>query len=311
MKVIFAGTPELAVPCLQALIDSEHEICAAYTQPDRPAGRGRKLQQSPVKTLALANNIAVEQPDNFKSEQDVQTLQAYNADIMVVIAYGLLLPDTVLNSFKFGCINPHVSLLPKWRGAAPIQRAIEAGDRTTGVTLIQMDAGWDTGPMLAKTELDIHDNDTSQSIHDKLAIRSAELLIAALPKIADGSIEPIKQDDAASSHAKKLSKAEAKIDWHNTAKQIDQKIRAFNPWPVCYCNFNDKIMRVWQAKVIDNNNKNDSPGKIIAASKEGIDIACEQGVLRLLEIQLPGNKRISTRDFFNAMGQQLIDVVLN
>lgn len=306
MKIVFAGTPDLATPCLQALLDSEHDVVAVYSQPDRPAGRGRQLQQSPVKQLALQHNLPVEQPLNFKDPADIETLRDYGADLMVVIAYGLLLPTAVLEAFPFGCINPHVSLLPKWRGAAPIQRAIEAGDTETGVTLIQMDQGWDTGDMLGKKSIAISPTDTSQIIHDKLADVAADLLIETLPRIFDGTVERITQNDALSSHAKKLSKAEAEIDWHSTATNVHNKVRAFNPWPVCYGHFNGEIMRVWQTEVVDETKQHATPGSIVGASKHGIDVACGTGVIRLLELQLPGNKRIRGGDFFNAKGKALI-----
>src|SRR3990167_1885892 len=309
MKIVFAGTPDLAVPCLQALLHSEHEVCAVYTQPDRPAGRGQKLQQSPVKQLALANHIPVLQPESFKSDADFSTLKNYQADLMVVIAYGLLLPERVLNIFPLGCVNPHVSLLPKWRGAAPIERAIEAGDTKTGVTLIQMDTGWDTGDMLAQQSIPIHNQDTSQHIHDQLATVAAELLIQTLPKIKKNSLAPQKQDHRISTHAKKLSKAEAKINWHMNATVLHNKIRAFNPWPVCFCDFNDDVLRIWSTEVIDDTS-NALPGTIINASKLGIDVACHEGILRLLEIQLPGSKRLSASDFFNARGKQLVGLQL-
>jgi len=275
------------------------EVVAAYTQPDRPAGRGKKLQPSAVKSLALEHAIPVEQPQNFKSEDALATLAAYNADVMVVVAYGLLLPQAVLDTPKLGCINVHGSLLPRWRGAAPIQRAIWAGDTETGVTIMQMDAGLDTGPMLMKTTLPISATDTSASLYNKLAGIGPSTLVAALHQLAKGELPATRQDDSAANYAKKLSKDEAAIDWQQDADFIERCIRAFNPWPGTEFYCGEHRVKVWQAEVLATTS--DAPaGTVLAASKDGIDIQCGTNVLRLLQLQPPGKKPMSCQDILNS-----------
>lgn len=304
MRIVFAGTPDFAAKHLAALIAANNlDVVAVYTQPDRPAGRGKKLQPSAVKSLALAHNLPVEQPVNFKSEDAVATLTAYNADVMVVVAYGLLLPQVVLDTPRLGCINVHGSLLPRWRGAAPIQRAIWAGDTVTGVTIMQMDAGLDTGPMLSRVELPIQTDDTSASIYEKLATIGPEALVDALNKLSAGLLSPEAQSDSEATYAKKLSKEEATIDWQNEAAFIERCIRAFNPWPGTEFYAGEHRVKVWQARVLTADLVTESPAKagiVLAANKDGIDIQCGEGVLRLLSLQPPGKKPMACQDLLNS-----------
>lgn len=306
LRIIYAGTPDFSVAALRVLIESPHKVIAVYTQPDRPAGRGRDLQMSPVKQEALMHEIPVYQPVSLKDEQAQQQLKALNADLMVVTAYGLLLPPEVLHAPRLGCINIHASLLPRWRGAAPIQRAILAGDKKTGITIMQMDEGLDTGDMLAVAECEISADDTGSSLHDKLMSLGAETLLSVLPGIADQTQQRVKQNDADACYASKLNKAEAKINWSQSAEEIERAIRAYNSWPVAYCEYekNNKPakLRLWQAQLIENeNNTADSmPGKVIAESASGIDVATGDGILRITEIQAEGKRRMSVSDFLNA-----------
>ncbi len=299
LKIIFAGTPDFSVPPLRALLESEHQVVAVYTQPDRPSGRGRKLAASPVKQLALAEDIPVRQPKNFRDEEELERLASLRADLMVVVAYGLILPQRVLDAPRLGCINIHASLLPRWRGAAPIQRAILAGDAETGVTIMQMEAGLDTGPMLLKHHCPIGSEETAGSLHDRLSKMGAEALLAALPGIADGSLQPQVQDDALACYADKLDKAEAQIDWKRSALELDRQVRAFNPWPVAQTIYQDKMLRIWESMPLDDGAEA-SPGKVIATGREGIDVATGDGVLRILSLQLPGKKAQPASAFLNA-----------
>ncbi|WP_026970617.1 methionyl-tRNA formyltransferase [Aliagarivorans marinus] len=299
LRIIFAGTPDFAARHLQALLDSEHDVIAVYSQPDRPAGRGKKLQASPVKQLAVDANVPVYQPENFKSQEAKDELAALNADLMVVVAYGLLLPKAVLDTPRLGCINVHGSLLPRWRGAAPIQRSIWAGDSDTGVTIMQMDEGLDTGDMLLLDSLPIESNDTSASLYEKLAATGPIALLKALEGISDGSIQAVKQDDEQANYAKKLSKQEARIDWRQDAAFIERCVRAFNPWPVSYFTLQDQNIKLWQSSVAEYQG-DAAPGTIISADKQGIIVATGQQALRLESLQIPGKKAMAAADLLNA-----------
>ena len=299
LKVIFAGTPDFAARALEALLTTDHRLVAVYTQPDRPAGRGRKVQFSPVKQLALDHGIEVRQPKTLKDAAAQQELADLDADLMVVVAYGLLLPQAVLDAPRLGCINIHASLLPRWRGAAPIQRAILAGDRETGVTIMQMEAGLDTGPMLTVLKTPIHEGETGGSLHDRLAELGAEALLASLPGLRDGSLGAEPQDDALANYANKLDKQEARIDWRQSAEQIDRQVRAFNPWPVAQCLYGDKAMRIWSSECLAGGD-NGSPGQVVETGKSFIDVATGEGVLRIIELQMPGKRAMSAGDFLNA-----------
>ncbi len=297
LKVVFAGTPDFAAKHLQALLDSQHKVVAVYTQPDRPAGRGKKLQASPVKQLASDANIAVYQPKSLKDAEAQQTLASIDFDIMVVVAYGLILPKAVLDIPRLGCINVHGSLLPQWRGAAPIQRAIWAGDKTTGVTIMNMDIGLDTGDMLLKSEIAITTDDTSASLYEKLANVGPQALIEALDKF--DSLVPEKQNDELASYAKKLDKAEGLIDWQQDGQQIERNIRAFNPWPGTWFELDDKNIKVWQAQWQANSNQSPA-GTIISASRDGIEVQTGNGSITLLQLQIPGKKAQPVSDILNA-----------
>lgn len=299
LNIIFAGTPEFAAKALSALLESEHRVIAVYTQPDRPAGRGRKVKFSPVKQLALAHQIEVKQPKTLKDESAQSALRALHADLMVVAAYGLLLPQAVLDIPQLGCVNIHASLLPRWRGAAPIQRAILAGDQESGVTIMQMEAGLDTGPMLHRLKCPIHPNDTGGDLHDRLAGLGAEALLEVLPGIADGTVVATPQEDSQASYAAKLEKEESRIDWSRSAEEIGRMVRAFNPWPIAQTDFKGKTMRIWETQVLEE--KCDSPpGSVVSAGKRGIDVAAGSGLIRIRQLQLPGKRVMPAADFLNA-----------
>ena len=313
LRIIYAGTPDFSVAALQALIKSEHEVIAVYTQPDRPAGRGRGMAISAVKEEALLHNIPVYQPESLKDESAQQQLKDLNADLMVVTAYGLLLPPEVLKTPALGCINIHASLLPRWRGAAPIQRAILAGDKKTGVTIMQMDAGLDTGDMLAVAECEIAADDTGASLHDKLMLLGAQTLVSALPAIADQSRSGVKQEDADACYASKLNKAEAQINWSQSAEEIQRAVRAYNSWPVAYCAYEKKNktlkLRLWQAEALKSASASEAvPGKVVAESTQGIDVVTGEGILRITELQAEGKRKMAVADFLNA--NSLLDQVL-
>jgi len=304
MRVVFAGTPEFSAKHLEALIDAPNvDIVGVYTQPDRQSGRGKKVAQSAVKQVALTHGLPVFQPLNFKRTEDIDQLEALQCDVMVVVAYGLLLPQAVLDAPRFGCINVHASILPRWRGAAPIQRAIEAGDSETGVTIMQMEAGLDTGPMLLKTHLPIEADDTAQSLHDKLAQQGGDALKEAVDGLAAGTLSAEVQDDNLANYAEKLSKAEGELDWSKPAIELDRTVRAFNPWPVAWTLLDEATLRIWHAKA-EEAEHNQTPGTVISADKTGLVIACGEGALRISTLQLPGKKSLSITDILNS-GKQL------
>ncbi|ADU70899.1 methionyl-tRNA formyltransferase [Pantoea sp. At-9b] len=298
LKIIFAGTPDFAARHLDALLASEHQVVGVFTQPDRPAGRGNKLTPSPVKVLAQAHDVPVFQPKSLKPEDNQQLVAALQADVMVVVAYGLILPKAVLDMPRLGCINVHGSLLPRWRGAAPIQRSLWAGDAETGVTIMQMDVGLDTGDMLHKLACPITQQDTSATLYDKLAQLGPEGMLKTLEQLATGSAQPEKQDEALVSYAEKLSKEEARLDWTLSAAQLERCIRAFNPWPMSYFMVDDQPVKVWQASVLPHQAK--QPGEILHADKQGIQIATADGVLNLLSLQPAGKKAMSAQDLLNS-----------
>ncbi|MFA7553191.1 MAG: methionyl-tRNA formyltransferase [Spongiibacteraceae bacterium] len=298
LRIIFAGTPDFAAIHLQGILSSaEHQVIAVYSQPDRPAGRGKKLKPSPVKQLALEHNIPVYQPTNFKEAPDQQQLQQLNADLMVVVAYGLLLPKVILDAPKYGCINVHGSLLPRWRGAAPIQRAIEAGDTESGIVIMQMDEGLDTGDMLLTTRCSIDANETGGSLFDKLAELGVPALNNALNLIAKQEITATAQDDSETCYARKISKEELAIDWRQPATTIERMIRAFNPFPVAYANLNGERIKIWQATASEQQGE---AGKIIHADKKSIIVGCGEGCLSLQIIQLPGGKALDITAVMNS-----------
>ncbi len=299
LRIIFAGTPDFAARHLDALFASEHQVVGVFTQPDRPAGRGKKLMPSPVKALAQEKGIPVFQPASLRPEENQQLVANLNADVMVVVAYGLILPKAVLAMPRLGCINVHGSLLPRWRGAAPIQRALWAGDAETGVTIMQMDVGLDTGDMLYKLACPITAQDTSATLYDRLAELGPEGLLATLTQLASNQARAEKQDEAQATYAEKLSKEEARLDWSLSAAQLERCIRAFTPWPVSYFTVGEQPVKVWQASVIDAP-VGAEPGTILEASKQGIQIATADGVLNLEILQPAGKKPMAARDLLNS-----------
>jgi methionyl-tRNA formyltransferase len=296
--IIFAGTPHFSVNALSALLNSRHQIKAVYTQPDRPAGRGRKLTASPVKELALQHQLPVYQPVTLRNEQEQQILNALQADLMIVAAYGLLLPLPILQAPRLGCINIHASLLPRWRGAAPIQRAILAGDAVTGVTIMQMNEGLDTGDMLYKVECDIEAQDTSLTLQTRLAELGASALLETLDQLTLLKHEP--QENSQATYAHKITKEEAQLDWSLSAIELDRKIRAFIPWPVAFTQYGEQTIRIWEAETRPQQKAVSQPGTILAASADGIEIATGDGILCVKKLQLPGGKQLSVAEVLNA-----------
>ena len=297
LNIVYAGTPDFAATHLKALINSHHNVVAVYTQPDRPAGRGKKLMPSATKQVALEHGLPVFQPASLKSAEAQQELTALKPDIMVVVAYGLLLPTAVLNIPSKGCINVHGSILPRWRGAAPIQRSIWAGDDETGVTIMLMDEGLDTGAMLKIARLPIQEDDTSASLYNKLADIGPKALVEVLNNFDELTAQT--QNDELATYAKKLSKEEAFLNWHDSAEQLSRNVRAFNHWPMCWSQVNGKNIKVWQASVSDMTTANKAPGTILAADKSGIVIATSDKALCIEQLQLPGKKPMAVNDVLN------------
>ncbi|MDI3424446.1 MULTISPECIES: methionyl-tRNA formyltransferase [unclassified Enterobacter] len=305
LRIIFAGTPDFAARHLDALLSSGHNVVGVFTQPDRPAGRGKKLMPGPVKALAEEHGLPVFQPASLRPEENQQLVADLNADVMVVVAYGLILPKAVLDMPRFGCINVHGSLLPRWRGAAPIQRSLWAGDAETGVTIMKMDVGLDTGDMLYKLSCPITPEDTSATLYDKLAELGPQGLIKTLEQLAEGTAKPEVQDEALVTYAEKLSKDEALLDWTLPAAQLERCIRAFNPWPVSWMVIDDQPVKVWKASVIESHVQA-APGTIVEANKQGIQVATADGILNLESLQPAGKKAMSVQDLLNSRREWFI-----
>jgi len=307
MRIIFAGTPDFAVPALQALLNSEHTVVGVYAQPDRPSGRGRKLQNGPVKALALSANIPVYQPENLKAQADIDSMRALKADLMVVVAYGLILTQTVLDIPNLGCINIHGSLLPRWRGAAPINRAIIAGDKESGITIMRVVKKLDAGNMLYKQKCLIGEYETASELHDRMMHMGAEALLEVLKQIKSAALIDEVQDESLVTYAHKLDKAEAKLDWSRSAVELSRQICGLNAWPVAQTTLDGATVRVWSAVVLDE--KSDLSCGVILDNPKHIDVVTGDGVLRLMEIQMPGKKRTLVSAYLNAhsvAGKQFI-----
>lgn len=303
LRILFAGTPEFAAQHLKALIDSDCNIVAVYTQPDRPAGRGKQLTPSPVKVIAQEADIPVEQPANFKNPADIERLAHYQADVMIVVAYGLLLPKAVLDTPKHGCINVHASLLPRWRGAAPIHRAIEAGDSETGVTIMQMDEGLDTGAMLNISKVSIEPRETTASLHDKLIELGCPALLQTLKTLAGGEVTATPQPLEGITYAHKIQKSEAMMDWHQPAAVLERRVRAFTPFPIAFTEMGDTRIKIWESELMPmplEATRLTLPGTVLQVSKAGILVACKEGALNITKVQLPGKKAMSVEAFLNA-----------
>lgn len=296
MKIIFAGTPAFAASALKSLIDAGHEIVLVLTQPDRPAGRGLKVVAGAVKLLALKHKITLLQPQTLKSPALHSQLKAFDAEVMVVAAYGLILPKAVLNLPRYGCLNIHASLLPRWRGAAPIHRAILADDRETGITIMQMDEGLDTGAMLLTASISVEQNDTTQTLHDKLCMLGARSIVEALELLQQGNLVASTQNEALACYAAKIKKAEAEINWRLDANQINRMVRAFNPGPGAFTHIQGNILKIWQVKVISDDSSL-QPGEIVATDRHGITVACGSGMIILEIVQKAGGKKLSATEF--------------
>jgi methionyl-tRNA formyltransferase len=297
MNVAFAGTPEFAAVALQAILAAGHQVPLVLTQPDRPAGRGMALQMSAVKQLALKHQLTVAQPEKLRTPEQQHVLWQHRPDVLVVAAYGLILPQVVLDWPRYGCLNIHGSLLPRWRGAAPIQRAIEAGDSETGITIMQMDAGLDTGAMLTKQAIPITASDNASTLHDKLAKLGADMIVAALAQRSNGPFQPEAQPETGVSYAAKISKAESALSWQQPAPILERKIRAFNPFPGCTTPLNQTLIKVWQACLGTAVTDKAAPGTVLNITEQGIEVACGEGSLLLQQLQKPGGKRLAAADF--------------
>jgi len=301
LRIVFAGTPDFAVPALAALHDAGHEVVAVYTQPDRPAGRGRELAASPVKRRALELGLPVEQPPTLKTAEAQDRMRSLAPDVMVVVAYGLILPPAILEIPKLGCLNIHASLLPRWRGAAPIQRAVLAGDAVTGISIMLMDAGLDTGPELLRMEVAIGARETAGELHDRLAPLGAAAIVEAVAGWADGQLQPQPQPATGTSYAAKIRKEEARLDWAQSAVVLDRQVRAFNPWPVAETRLDGEQVRVWAAEpAAGQDSTNHQPGEVLEAPEGRLFVATGDGVLELLALQFPGRKALKARDVLNS-----------
>ena len=302
LRIAFAGTPHFALPALRQLISSTHRVVGVLTQPDRPAGRGQQLRASPVKLLASSvPALPIAQPATLKTSESRAELAKWAPDVLVVVAYGLILPAPVLELPRLGCVNIHGSLLPRWRGAAPIQRAILAGDAETGVTIMQLDAGLDTGPVLLERRRPIGTHDTAGDLHDSLAELGAAALMEALEGIAAGTLKARAQPADGASYAPKIDKAEAPLDWTASAIRLDRQVRAFNPWPIAETRFGSESLRVLQARVAEGAGHDAAPGTLLGLAEDGLHVACGEGVLSVRELQRPGKRPVSARDFANAV----------
>lgn len=296
MKVIFMGTPDFSVGTLEALVEAGHEVCLVVTQPDKPKGRGKEMQFTPVKEAAIKHGIEVYQPRKIREPECVEKLKQYNADIMVVVAFGQILPKEILEMTSYGCVNVHASLLPKYRGAAPIQWSIIDGEEVTGVTTMQMDEGLDTGDMLLKTEVPITKEETGESLHDKLADAGAALCVETLAKLQEGSIVPEKQGESTTAYAKMLDKKLGNIDWSKSAVEIERLVRGLNSWPSAYTHWKQKVMKIWKAEVVTDNSSKE-PGVVAKVEKDGFYVQTGDGLLKVLELQIPGKKRMDAGAF--------------
>jgi methionyl-tRNA formyltransferase len=301
LRIAFAGTPQFALPALRALLDSEHRIVGVLTQPDRPAGRGRDLRASPVKLIAAERGVPVAQPSTLKTAEGMSALREWAPELLVVVAYGLILPAAALSLPRFGCLNIHGSLLPRWRGAAPIQRALLAGDTETGITIMQLDEGLDTGPMLLERRRPIGADDTAGDLHDALAPLGAEALLEGIAGIAAGTLAGRAQPALGATYAAKLEKSEALIDWTRGAVQIDRQIRAFNPWPVAETRIGSESLRILRSRLLERDGGTAAPGTLLGIGEDGLHIACGQGVVAVRELQRAGRRPVSARDFANAV----------
>ena len=297
MRVIFMGTPDFSVGTLEALVEAGHDVCLAVTQPDKPKGRGKEMQFTPVKETAVRHNIPVYQPKKIRDPQCVEELEKYHADVMVVVAFGQILPKSILEMTPYGCINVHASLLPKYRGAAPIQWSIIEGETVTGVTTMQMDEGLDTGDMIMKKEVSITEDETGESLHDKLAEAGAKLCVETLAALENKTAKFEKQGESPTAYAKMLTKDLGNINWNEPAVRIERLVRGLNSWPSAYTHWNGKVLKIWKAKAEGNGSGEAAPGTVTAVGKTDLTVQTGDGVLRVLEVQLPGKKRMDTGAF--------------